>query len=295
VTAHARSGRRRTFPRGFFFKGHGLGNDYIVLRAGGLGFRLTPANIRLVCDRHFGVGSDGILLHESSSVADARMRIFNPDGSEAQKSGNGARIFARYLQRWGLPGRRAYAIETAGGPVRAIVRGSLFTVDMGTATFDSAALPMRGRRREAVGERITVGGRTLVFTGVSVGNPHAVFYLPRLDPAELRRLGPLIERHPLFPERTNVQFARVRSRTIVEAIIWERGAGETRASGSSACAVAAAGRRLGRLGNSVTVVMPGGRLAIGVDARWRLTMTGPAVEVATGVLGRDLLARLRRG
>jgi diaminopimelate epimerase len=280
----------------WFFKGHGLGNDYLVLRAGSLGFRLTPRAIRLLCDRHRGIGGDGILLHERSRVADARMRIFNPDGSEAQKSGNGARIFARYLHRWGLPGRRAYAIETAGGRIRARVlgRGTRFTVDMGTATFDSRALPMRGPRREAVREHMSVGGRTLTFTGVSVGNPHAVFYFPRLDLALLRRLGPLIERHRLFPERTNVQFANAVSRRRVEAIIWERGAGETQASGSSACAVAAAGRRLGLLGDAVTVAMPGGSLAIGLDDAWRLTMTGPAVEVATGVLGGDLVAALRR-
>ncbi len=278
------------------FKGHGLGNDYLVLRAGSLGFRLTPPVIRLICDRHFGIGSDGILLHEPGRGADARMRIFNPDGSEAQKSGNGARIFARYLHRWGLPGRREYTIETAGGRIRARVlgNGTRFTVDLGTATFDSRALPMRGPRREAVRERIAVGGRTYIFTGVSVGNPHAVFYLPRLDLGALRRLGPLIERHRLFPERTNVQFAHAVSRRRVEAIIWERGAGETQASGSSACAVAAAGRRLGLLGDAVTVAMPGGSLAIGLDDAWRLTMTGPAVEVATGVLGKDLLAALRR-
>ena len=275
-------------------KGHGLGNDYLVLEARTLGFRLTPAAARLICDRHRGAGSDGIALHEPSRTADARMRILNPDGSEAQKSGNGARIFALYLRRHGLPGRTRYRIETAGGLIEARFHGGLITVDMGAATFASRALPMRGAAREAVRERLAVGGRTLTFTGVSVGNPHAVFYMEHLAPALLRRLGPLIERHRLFPERTNVQFARIISRSRVEAIIWERGAGETQASGSSSCAVAAAGRRLGLLDNRVTVVMPGGTLAIGVDAAWRLTMTGPAVEVATGVLASDLLRRLAR-
>jgi len=283
-----------SLPRNFFFKGHGLGNDYLVLDAARLSFRLTPAAVRLLCDRHLGVGSDGIALHETSRTADAMMRILNPDGSEAQKSGNGARIFTQYLHRYGKPGRSVYRITTAGGPITARVHrgGGAFTVDMGRATFDSRALPMRGPRREAVGQALTVGGRRLPFTGVSVGNPHAVFYMKALDPALLRRLGPLIERHPLFPERTNVQFARRVSRTRVEAIIWERGAGETAASGSSSCAVAAAGRRLGLLGDAVTVVMPGGTLAIGLDAAWRITMTGPAVEVATGVLGPDLLRAL---
>lgn len=285
----------RPLPRSFFFKGHGLGNDYLVLRAGRLGFRLTPAAVRLVCDRHLGLGSDGIALHEDAPGFDARMRIFNPDGSEAQKSGNGARIFTQYLHRYGRPGRRSYRITTAGGAITARVAagGGAFTVDMGRATFDSAALPMRGARRQAVRETLRVGGRTLAFTGVSVGNPHAVFYMRGLDLGLLRRLGPLIERHPLFPERTNVQFARRVSASRVEAIIWERGAGETAASGSSSCAVAAAGRRLGLLGPDVTVVMPGGRLRIGLDDAWRITMTGPAVEVATGTLSPDLLRRLR--
>lgn len=287
----------RATPPNWFFKGHGLGNDYIVLRAGALGFRLDARAIRLICDRHLGIGSDGILLHERSGRADARMRVLNPDGSEAQKSGNGARIFALYLYRYGLPRRRAYRLETAGGPVvaRVLGNGRAFTVDMGSATFDSRALPMRGPRRQAVRERLSAGGRSLTFTGVSVGNPHAVFYMPRLDPALLRRIGPLVENHRMFPERTNVQFARARSRGRVEAIIWERGAGETMASGSSACAVAAAGRRLGLLGDRVTVVMPGGTLAIGLDDAWRITMTGPAAESATGVLGPDLLRQLRHG
>ncbi|MEK7764945.1 MAG: diaminopimelate epimerase [bacterium] len=279
--------------RNWFFKGHGLGNDYAVLRAGTLGFRLTPAAIRLFCDRHLGIGSDGILLHERARGADARMRIFNPDGSEAQKSGNGARIFARYLARYGLPGRTRYAIATTGGPIVARLHGRAITVDMGRARFESRTLPLRGPARPTDRVLLTAGGRTLVFTGVSVGNPHAVFFMRRLDPEELRRLGPLIERHPLFPERVNVQFARVRRPGLVEALIWERGAGETRASGSSSCAVAAAGRRLGLLGPDVTVSMPGGRLRIGIAPDWNLTMTGPAVEVATGVLGADLLKALR--
>lgn len=279
--------------RNFYFKGHGLGNDYLVLRAGRLGFKLTPRAIALLCDRHLGVGGDGILLHQASPQADARMRIFNPDGSEAQKSGNGARIFALYLRRYGLPGRRRYVIDTAGGLITARWARGMITVDMGSATFDRSALPMRGPRGEALRDGLRVGGTALTFTGVSVGNPHAVFYMKTLDRGQLRRLGPLIERHPLFPERVNVQFARAVRPGLVQAIIWERGAGETLASGSSACAVAAAGRKLGLLGPKVTVSMPGGKLSIDIGPDWRLTMTGPAVEVATGTLSPDLLARLK--
>ena len=223
------------------------------------------------------------------------MRVLNPDGSEAQKSGNGARIFALYLRRYGLPGRNSYSIETSGGLVRAVFRGNSITVDMGRATFDSRALPMRGPQREAIRQVLRVGGRKLEFTGVSVGNPHAVFFFrSNPDISLLRKLGPLIENHSLFPERTNVQFARATSRSVVRAIIWERGAGETPASGSSSCAVAAAGRRLGLLGDSVKVVMPGGSLSIGIDGEWNITMTGPAEEVMTGTLSPDILARLHR-
>ena len=282
----------RKLPRGFVFKGHGLGNDYAVVQGGRCGFRLSVPAIRLFCDRHFGVGSDGILVHENSRRGDARMRVLNPDGSEAQKSGNGARIFALYLRRYGLPGRSRYLVETLGGMIRAVFRGGLITVDMGRATFMSRALPMRGPAREAVREKLRVGGKSLVFTGVSVGNPHAVFYMKKLDLALLRRLGPLIENHKLFPERTNVQFAQRVSAGLVKAIIWERGAGETQASGSSACAVAAAGRKLGLLGPDVTVSMPGGKLKLGISPAWEMTMTGPAEEVYAGSLSSDLLRSL---
>lgn len=282
-------------PRDWFFKGHGLGNDYFVLRGGSLSFRLDPKAVRLLCDRHLGVGSDGILVHVPSRRADAGLRILNPDGSEAQKSGNGVRIFALYLKRYGLPGRKAYSIETPGGMVRAVFGGANITVDMGQATFRSDLLPMRGPSRQAVAQRIKVGGRNMVFTGVSVGNPHAVFFFRRdPDVALLRRLGPLIENHSLFPERTNLQFARAVSRTVARVLIWERGAGETQASGSSSCAVAAAGKRLGLFGSSVRVVMPGGTLRIGVARDWKITMTGPAEEVATGVISAELASRLRK-
>ena len=263
-----------------------------MLRAGALSFKTTPKNIRLLCNRNLGLGSDGILLHENSRKADAKMRILNPDGSEAQKSGNGARIFALYLRRYGRPGRNSYSIETAGGLITATFHGNGITVDMGRPTFNSRALPMRGPVREAVHQVLRVGGHSLEFTGVSVGNPHAVFYFKsNPDIRLLRKLGPLIENNRLFPERTNVQFARVVSRKLVRALIWERGAGETQASGSSSCAVAAAGRRLGLLDDNVKIVMPGGSLDIGIDDEWNITMTGPAEEVMTGTLSPDLLRK----
>jgi len=280
-------------PSDFFFKGHGLGNDYFVLKQGRIGFRLTPYAIRLLCDRHKGIGSDGILLHVKSAKADAGLRIYNPDGSEAQKSGNGARIFALYLSRYGLPGRKSYSIETPGGMIRAKLENGLITVDMGRVSFKSKDLPMRGRNREAVMEKLRIGSSVVRFTGLSVGNPHAVIFVNSLSRPQALRLGPKIENNPLFPERTNVQFAKVVSRSRIKALIWERGAGETLASGSSACAVAAAARKLGYARPDVSIEMQGGTLRISIDPDWNLTMTGPAVEVAAGIISNDLVRRLK--
>lgn len=279
-------------PVRFFMKGHGLGNDYFVLKKDLLGFRLTRRAIRALCDRHEGIGSDGILLHVKSRKADAGLRIYNPDGSEAQKSGNGARIFALYLKRYGLPGRNSYSIETPGGMIRAVFKKGLITVDMGRVSFDSRDLPIRGPRREALREKLRLGKAAVKFTGLSVGNPHAVIFVKRLSRADAISLGPLIENNPIFPERTNVQFAKVVNPGRIKALIWERGAGETMASGSSACAVAAAGLKLGYTKPDVLIEMEGGSLRISIDSSWNLTMTGPAQETAAGTISKDLVRRL---
>ena len=274
---------------GEFAKYQALGNDYIVVDPARLGLRLTPANIRALCHRNLGIGSDGILALASPRAADFGVRIFNPDGSEAEKSGNGVRIFARFLYDFRYTRKTTLSIHTKGGLVRAqlMVHGgqvARIRVDMGRATFVSSAIRVRGRRRAVVGERLDVGGESLRVTCVSIGNPHCVIFVPRLDVAVLRRLGPLIEHHPRFPHRTNVQLARVRSRRLVEALIWERGAGVTMASGSSSCAVAAAAFKQGLVDRRVTVSMPGGALAIAVSDQFDLRMTGPATLVYRGRL-----------
>lgn len=281
-------------------KGHGLGNDYLVLEEAELDFPLTAAAIRWLCDRHWGVGSDGILLRTASRVADAGLRIFNPDGSEAEKSGNGLRIFAKYL--WERAGLRqpVLRIETPGGVVEALChpvgdRVGEVTVEMGRATFRAPEIPVRGPDREVVGEPLTAGDRTFTVTAVSVGNPHCVVFTERLEEDEVRRWGPVLEVHPAFPHRTNVQFARVRGRDRVELMIWERGAGWTLASGSSACAVAAAAVRNGLADRRLTLASPGGELAVEVREDWRVRLRGPVAEVFTGELSPDLLAALRHG
>ncbi len=276
-----------------FFKGHGLGNDYIAVDPTALSFELTPDNIRAICDRHWGVGSDGILALAPSQKADFGLRIYNPDGSEAEKSGNGLRIFARYLHATGQVQKQQFTVETEGGLVSIELHidqhgdASTATVQMGRATFAPQALPCTLEAEELVAQPIDVGGQTLTFTGVSVGNPHCIVFREqgtRWTEDELRSLGPELENHPLFPRRTNVQLAVPVGSHAIYILIWERGAGETQASGSSACAAASAAVRLGLVKSPVAVKSPGGTLHIDVSASYDLTMKGPVSEVARGVL-----------
>ena len=286
-------------PRNWFVKGHGLGNDYLVVEPKDLSFKLTVAAVRAICDRHTGVGSDGILALVPSRRADFGVRIFNPDGSEAEKSGNGLRILSRFLYDHRHTRKRNFTIETRGGVARAALavrRGRVagITVDVGRATFHSDEIPVAGPSREVLDEPLTVEGETIRVTAVSVGNPHCVVFVDALDVSQLRRLGPHLETHPAFPRRTNVQMAKVLAPDRLEILIWERGAGETQASGTSAGAVAAAAARLGLAGRRVTVSMPGGQLGVTIDADWTVHLTGPAEEVYAGTFSGGLLRRLRR-
>ena len=275
-----------------FAKGHGLGNDYLVLDRKDLPHELAAPAIRRICDRHWGIGSDGILLRVPSDRGDFGLRIFNPDGSEAEKSGNGLRIFAKYLHDHGHAKSTVFTVDTQGGLVECachVVDGRVaaVTVEMGRATFRAPEIPMNGPDREVVGVPLEVSGTTLTVTAVSVGNPHCVVFVDRLDEGEARRLGPLIERHPMFPNRTNVQFARVHAWDTVDVLIWERGAGWTLSSGSSSCGVVSAAVRNGLTGRRVTVRMPGGQLTVEVREDWSLRLEGPVEEVYTGALSPE--------
>jgi diaminopimelate epimerase len=281
-----------------FTKGHGLGNDYLVIAEDDVDFPLGPAAIRWICHRNWGVGSDGILLRTASAAADVGLRIFNPDGSEAEKSGNGLRIFAKYMWERGGLRKSPMRIETKGGVVEAVChvkadRVSDVTVEMGRATFRAPEIPMHGPDREVVAVPLQVGERFFTVTAVSVGNPHCVVFTERLDEAEVRTWGARIETHPSFPNRTNVQFARVLDRGRVEIRIWERGAGYTLASGSSSCAVAAAAVRNGLTDGSLALLMPGGELLIDVRPDYSIRLRGPVAEVCAGELAPDLLDALR--
>jgi diaminopimelate epimerase len=281
-----------------YVKSHGLGNDYFVMDASDLTFDLNPAIIKLLCDRNYGIGSDGILLLVPSDRADFGLRILNPDGSEAEKSGNGLRIFAKYLYEHGHAHSQAFTIDTPGGIVTAELeaidgRVPFVTVEMGEATFRSTLIPVSGEDREVVGEELRVEGEILKFTAVSVGNPHCVVFLDELDEGYIKLVGPLIENHEMFPNRINVQFAKPLSRDRVEILIWERGAGYTLASGSSSCAVASACVKNGLTERCVTISMPGGDLDIEIREDWSIKMRGAVEEVAAGSLSEDMLERIK--
>ena len=268
-----------------YVKSHGLGNDYLVMDTTSLDYELTPDRIEAICHRNMGVGSDGVLALVETSEADFAVRILNPDGTEAEKSGNGLRIFSKFLFDHGYTTKTDFTVHTIGGTVDAHLfvdegRVSAVRVDMGMATIDHDLTS------------ILVDGDDLPITSISVGNPHCVSLVDDLSQVDLFHVGPIIEIHEAFPNRTNVQFAEVISNTHVKAIIWERGAGHTLASGSSSCAVAVACYDKGLVGDEVTVVMEGGDLSIKLDPDLNMVMTGGVEETSIGTFSVDFRRRL---
>lgn len=276
-----------------FVKYHGLGNDYIVMMADDLQVPLTPSCIQRICDRNLGVGSDGIIVVETQTALGFIVRVFNPDGSEAENSGNGMRIASRFLFDTGRVGKERFTLLVKGerritaqiaDPVQAI------TVDMGAACFLSAEIPVAGVNREVIGETLEILGEELTVNCVSVGNPHCVIIgRPDIKDGALR-LGPFIEVHERFPRRTNVQFVHVIDRSSIRIEIWERGAGYTSASGSSASAAACVCRKLGLVDSRVMVHMPGGTLQITVAEDYTVTLTGPITRVCQGIIDKESFA-----
>lgn len=277
-----------------FHKYHALGNDYIVLNPAEAGASLTGESVRLISHRNYGVGSDGILLGPfEDPEKKLTLKIFNPDGSQAEKSGNGLRIFTRYLYDKGLIGGDRVTIHTAGGPVMARVfeDGRLISVEMGRVSFDSRSIPVAGPEREVINEKMQVNGQTIEFCAATIGNPHCVILRPEISAAEARAMGPLIENEPRFPNRTNVQFMKVLDRSNIQIEIWERGAGYTLASGSSSSAAAAVAHRLGLCDRQITVHMPGGTIAIEISEGFVISMTGPVTRVAEGVIHPEMFGQ----
>jgi diaminopimelate epimerase len=276
-----------------FHKYHALGNDYIVLDPADFPAWTAPneAQIKVICHRNFGVGSDGILWGPRPSArADFGLRIFNPDGSEAEKSGNGLRIFSRYLWDTKQAKGPRFTVEVPGGVVTSEIKdgGHLITVEMGQVSFDSQKIPVTGPAREVLREAITVEGRTFSFSAATIGNPHCVLPVDDLSPEVAKRYGPALEVHPNFPRKTNVQFLKVIDRGTIQIEIWERGAGYTLASGSSSSAAAAVAHRLGLVDRSVQVRMPGGVIGIEIADGFAITMTGTVNKVADGTMDPEL-------
>ncbi len=263
-----------------FVKMHGLGNDYLFVDcvstdcASSLAESELPGLVRRMSDRHFGIGSDGLVLMLPSDVADLRMRMFNADGSEAQMCGNAARCVAKYAFEKGLCEKREMTLQTAAG-IRRIsvsVNNGLVesvTVDMGTPEVELDSLLM--------------GNERIVFTRVNIGNPHAVVFTDAsLDTVQLSDIGPKIEKHRYFPEGTNVEIVHIESRTELSMRVWERGTGETLACGTGACAAVAVAVKNGMAERNVTVCLKGGKLLVSIEDNGCVTMTGPATMVFSG-------------
>ena len=274
-----------------YSKYHALGNDYIVIHPAEIENELVQDVIRLICHRNYGIGADGILLGPfDSQFCDFALRIFNPDGSEAEKSGNGLRIFARYLWDEHIVGQQRFTVETLGGvvPCEVDAGGETVKVEMGEVSFDSRVIPIEGPAREVLNEAIEIDGQVLRFCAATVGNPHCIVLSEHPTPDEAHRYGPLIETDPRFPNRTNVQFMKVLDRNNIQIEIWERGAGYTLASGSSSTAAAAVAHKLGLCDRDITVHMPGGNLRIQFSNEFSATLTGPVTKICDGVMTKEM-------
>ncbi len=268
-----------------FTKMHGLGNDFVVIDATSQPIALTPAQIRQIADRHFGVGCDQVLLVEAACdpSVDFRYRIYNADGGEVEQCGNGARCFARFVLDHHLTSKREIAVETASGIIHPRIEpDGQVTVNMGVPRFTPADIPFVADlpsgtyTLEVAGQRLTIGA-------VSMGNPHAVLLVDNVDTAPVAELGPLIEKDERFPNRVNAGFMQIISRNHIRLRVYERGAGETLACGTGACAAVAVGRQRGILDQEVKVDLPGGTLLIRWEAEGTpLWMTGPATYVFEG-------------
>jgi diaminopimelate epimerase len=276
-----------------FTKYHALGNDYIVINPKDLAKPLTTQDVKIICHRNYGVGSDGILLGPlPSTTAKCALKIYNPDGSVAEKSGNGLRIFSRYLWDAKFVGNDEFAIQTDGGLVRSTIfeGGKMVRVEMGHVSFDSEKIPVVGPKREVINEKITVGGREFAFCAATIGNPHCVLPLAEISSKIAHEFGPLLETHSNFPRKTNVQFLKVLDRANIQIEIWERGAGYTLASGSSSSAAAAVAHKLGLVDRSVSVHCPGGIIKIEIGDGFAICMTGAVTRVSDGFINPEVFS-----
>lgn len=274
-------------------KYHGLGNDYLIYDPNRNEKLLQERHIQALCRRNIGVGADGILYGPFFEGADIRVRIFNPDGSEAEKSGNGIRIFSKYLRDAGYVKQEFYELTTKAGKTRIVfldADGNLMRVDMGQARFAVGEIPAVGFGEEIVNEAIFFCDNFYNATCVSMGNPNCVLMLEEVNPKKAKQLGPYVENAKYFPNRINMQLCQVLDRENIQIEIYERGAGYTYASGTGACAAAAASHRLGLVGDKVQVHMHGGELLVEFDSENHIFMTGPVVYIGSITLAEHFLA-----
>ena len=278
-----------------FVKSHGLGNDYIVIDGKEVNYSLKKREIIRLCDRNYGIGSDGILMLCKSKNADFGLKIYNPDGSQAEKSGNGLRIFSAFLfDHKYVKNKKIISIETKGGLVKSKFikknkNKSFFNVEMGNAIFLNNKIPVKikDKNNSCLNKEINLKNKKFIFNAVSVGNPHCVIFLNKISKDLAKEYGPLIETHRFFPNKINVQFVKIINKSTVNIEIWERGAGYTLASGSSSCGVVSVGYKLGLLNSNVKVQMPGGNLNISIDNNFKLKMEGPVEEICSGKIHID--------
>lgn len=271
-----------------FTKMHGIGNDYVYVNC----FQEkvdNPSEVaKFVSDRHFGVGSDGLILIKPSQIADCEMDMYNLDGSQGAMCGNGIRCVAKYVYDYGIVPKTTLRIATKSGikEVNLTVKNgkvSLVRVNMGSPILEASKIPVVSDQRQAVNQPIEVNGHTYYFTGVSMGNPHAVVYLDDVDNLDIEKIGPAFEKHPVFPDRVNTEFVKVIDRKTLKMRVWERGSGETLACGTGACAVAVSSILNNLTEEEVTVKLLGGDLKIHWDRLENLVyMTGPATTVFDG-------------
>ncbi len=277
-----------------FTKMHGIGNDFVMIEDDAGAIEMTPEAVQWFCDRHFGIGADGLIIVRpaTSGAADYYMDYHNADGSLAEMCGNGARCFAKYLADRGLvpAGTDTLVIETLGGVRHVAITRSAdgmcdsVTVDMGRPVFEAASIPTTLAGGEVTGVPLETPQGTFDLTAVSMGNPHAITWVDDVEAAPVETAGPAIERHEAFPRATNVEFAQIVDGSTVRVRVWERGVGETLACGTGACAVAVAAIRAGHVTTPVTVELPGGELTVAWDGSGSVLMTGSATEVFTGTL-----------
>ena len=279
-----------------FHKYNAMGNDYIVIDPAHYAASLTEESIVLICDRNKGIGSDGILwgpfFDDDKKIS---LKIFNPDGSEAEKSGNGIRIFSQYLIDAGYVSDNRFSLQTLGGEVDVMSldqNEKKFRVGMGQYTFHSEKIPVAGDHREVISEEANIDGEILKLTCLSVGNPHCVLICKDVTPQYVKEIGPKIETNKMFPNRVNVQIVQVLDRNNIKIEIWERGAGYTLSSGSSSCAAAIAANKLKLVDKDVKVHMQGGTVEVNIEADNYVYLTGTVKPVFRGYFHSDFQREL---